>query len=214
MHRSGESVLPWISATGVGLLVLGPPLLLASPFSVREVRPALLPRGSLQQLVAMAQVAPCLATPSDPLPLPKAPGLHLTRAGQRTWTMPGEMLTPHANGARPLHTCAFHTLILSIGQRGPSWPVSWTSGTFAYARCLAAMVGCLCAAWDSGGTLPHPQGRRATSLLRAHRALQERPVRSLQIDHLGSEQWMQVHELLGRNARMVVVLDMKVVAGA
>jgi hypothetical protein len=58
----------------------------------------------------MTQVAPGLATASDPLPLPKATYLGFAWAGERAWTVLEEMLTPHAYGAQILLMISFHAL--------------------------------------------------------------------------------------------------------
>ena len=60
----------------------------------------------------MAEIAPRLATPPHPLSLAKASDLQLTPTCERPRTMPGEMLAPHTNCSRALHTGSLHPLDL------------------------------------------------------------------------------------------------------
>jgi hypothetical protein len=63
---------------------------------------------AFQELFAVAQVAPCFATPPNALPLAKTTDLQLAWAGKRPWTMPGEMLAPHAPRAQTFYTSSLH----------------------------------------------------------------------------------------------------------
>lgn len=58
----------------------------------------------------MTQVTPRLATPPDPLALPKTTGLEFAWAGQKSWAVLGEMLTPHTHCAKTLLMGSLHGL--------------------------------------------------------------------------------------------------------